>query len=365
MIDIESILSKGETQSIEFKKSLNQMREACKSLCGMLNTVEGFGRVIFGISPENEIVGLEGDLDSIQKTLVQHIKQKFEPSITISLLLEEHEKKNILILSAERARGVKYYEYDGRTYIKEGSTRRVMTIKEKEMLQRTPYIDPVYNLIIEIAPHIFDIIIFGEQYEQRIVKPWFDILRNQYRKIFKILIEFAFKDVLIQKGLDKKLIELSNSLEKIINMRLCFGCSQELEILFQSTIGKATSFKQNEIDLIPLSEDFYNNFKETILMNNNKLFVLNKRAGEMIKNYRSEEIQSEASEIGYSLLKLSFYNVQQIPNEFRLGLHDIAEKLHLLETFKFYSNQKKPIKTMEDIVNNLSTRLNALIEEFL
>ena len=58
---------------VEFKKSLSQMREGCKVLCGMLNTNAGTGMVLFGISPENDVVGIVGDLDSVQRTLVQHI----------------------------------------------------------------------------------------------------------------------------------------------------------------------------------------------------------------------------------------------------------------------------------------------------
>jgi ATP-dependent DNA helicase RecG len=62
MIDIESILKLGETQSVEFKKSMSQMKEGCKSLCGMLNTAEGSGMVIYGISPNNKIVGLRKEM---------------------------------------------------------------------------------------------------------------------------------------------------------------------------------------------------------------------------------------------------------------------------------------------------------------
>lgn len=75
-MNIEKIIQTGETQSIEFKKSLSLMKEGCKTLCGMLNTEIGNGMVLFGISPENDVVGIVGNLDSTQRTLVQHIRQK-------------------------------------------------------------------------------------------------------------------------------------------------------------------------------------------------------------------------------------------------------------------------------------------------
>ena len=34
IMDIERIIQTGETQSVEFKKSLSQMKEGCKALCG-------------------------------------------------------------------------------------------------------------------------------------------------------------------------------------------------------------------------------------------------------------------------------------------------------------------------------------------
>ena len=133
-MDIERILQTGETQSVEFKKSLSQRKEGCKVLCGMLNTEVGAGMILFGISPENEVVGIGGNLDSVQRSLVQHIQQKFDPSIKISIQIEEYEGKKILILSAKRSNDVHYYEYDGRAFIKEGSTKRCLSTQEKQSL---------------------------------------------------------------------------------------------------------------------------------------------------------------------------------------------------------------------------------------
>lgn len=133
-MNIERIIQAGETQMVEFKKSLSQMREGCKVLCGMLNTNAGTGMVLFGISPENDVVGIEGDLDSAQRTLVQHIQQKFDPSIVCSIEIKEHNGKNILVLSAKRPNDICYYEYNGRAFMREGSTSRYLSFREKKSL---------------------------------------------------------------------------------------------------------------------------------------------------------------------------------------------------------------------------------------
>jgi len=130
IMDIERILQTGETQSVEFKKSLSQKKEGCKALCGMLNTEIGAGMVFFGISPENDVVGIGGNLDSAQRTLAQHIQQKFDPSMVCSIKIEDYKDKKILVLSAKRANDVSCYEYDGRVFIKEGSTKRYLSAQE-------------------------------------------------------------------------------------------------------------------------------------------------------------------------------------------------------------------------------------------
>jgi len=105
----------------------------------MLNAEVDAGMVLFGISPENEVVGIRGNLDSAQRSLVQHIQQKFEPSIKVSIQIEEYKSKKILILSAKRSNDVCYYEYDGRAFFKEGSTTRRLSLQEKEDLNNNRF----------------------------------------------------------------------------------------------------------------------------------------------------------------------------------------------------------------------------------
>jgi len=135
-MDIQRIIQRGETQWIEFKKSLSQRKEGCRVLCGMLNTDVGSGMVLFGVSPEKNVVGIAGNLDSAQKTLAQHIRQKFAPSIVPSIEIEKQQGKNVLILSGKRPSEICYYEYDGRAFIKEGSTTRQLSYQEKQSLSR-------------------------------------------------------------------------------------------------------------------------------------------------------------------------------------------------------------------------------------
>ena len=208
-MDFGKIMQDGETQSVEFKKSLSQMKEGCKALCGMLNTDMGTGIVLFGISPENDVVGIESNLDSAQRTLAQHIQQKFEPSIVCSIEIKDHNGKNILVLSAKRSNDICYYEYGGRAFIKEGSTKRCLSIQEKESLNNSRF-DKINILKIsekELEEKLFEI------FKQKNSFIEIRFLKNIFAQIFSTLKEernnFSDKSLLID-NLNKVFIPYLN-----------------------------------------------------------------------------------------------------------------------------------------------------------
>ncbi len=135
--NINEILRQGESQTTEFKKSLSLKKKAFESLCGMINSDYAKGLVIFGISPTKDIIGIEpGNLDSAQKSLTQHIRQKFEPPLMCSIEVISVQDKFLMIISAKRSPQVPYHEYDWRAFIREGTSTRKLTLTEKENLQR-------------------------------------------------------------------------------------------------------------------------------------------------------------------------------------------------------------------------------------
>jgi len=136
-ISRDEIRNLGETQTVEFKKSLSSQKEALKALCGMINSDSATGAVLFGVSPDGSISGIEpGNLDSAQKTLAQNVQHKFDPSLICTIEVLECEGKHLMVLKADRASGVAYHEYDGRAYIREGSTARQLSYDEKQQLSK-------------------------------------------------------------------------------------------------------------------------------------------------------------------------------------------------------------------------------------
>ena len=128
--EIEEILQ--EPRLVECKTALSGERAACESLCGMLNSHLARGLVLFGVAPDRTIVGVEpGELDEAQRSLVEHVDASFDPKVPITLEILDCEGKLIVVLSADRPRTMPLVEYDGRAFIREGSTTRPLSSDER------------------------------------------------------------------------------------------------------------------------------------------------------------------------------------------------------------------------------------------
>lgn len=132
---LEKFLQKGESQTLEFKKSLNLQRKGLEALCAMVNSDLARGMVVFGIEADGTVCGVEqGNLDTAQRSLSQTIRNKFEPPLIVQIEVDELNDRKVLILSAERYRGIPYHEYDGRAWLRQGTENHRLNLAEKQQL---------------------------------------------------------------------------------------------------------------------------------------------------------------------------------------------------------------------------------------
>lgn len=121
----EEVRSLIETQGVERKQSLGLKREGLESLNAMVNADSAEGVVLFGVASDGTIVGVEpGDLDKAQRSLAQHIRAKFSPSIRFEIEAVDCDQTWVIAVRGKREPGVPLCEYDGRAYIQEGSESR-------------------------------------------------------------------------------------------------------------------------------------------------------------------------------------------------------------------------------------------------
>jgi predicted HTH transcriptional regulator len=73
-----------------------------EALCGMINSDNATGEVLFGVAPDGSICGIEpGNLDTAQITITQSLR-KFDPPVTSSIEIFECEGKTIISLKGRR-----------------------------------------------------------------------------------------------------------------------------------------------------------------------------------------------------------------------------------------------------------------------
>ena len=150
-MNLRLLLAQGEGQTTEFKKSLNRRKEALEALCAMVNADSARGVVVFGVEPDGTVCGVEqGNLDTAQRTLADAIRDGFDPCLTPELHTEELERKRLLLVTAERCRGVLLHAYDGRAWIREGSQKRQLTLSEIDRIIE-PFIPGHGNATIAAA----------------------------------------------------------------------------------------------------------------------------------------------------------------------------------------------------------------------
>lgn len=124
---LRKLILNGESESLEFKKTTGQRTEAAKTACALLNGLGGF--IIFGVSDKGELTGQQVTNKTLEDLAVE--LRRIEPPAfpEIQTIVIEDDRKVILIrVNGEQGT----YTYDGRPYLRHGSTTQIMPRGEYE-----------------------------------------------------------------------------------------------------------------------------------------------------------------------------------------------------------------------------------------
>jgi ATP-dependent DNA helicase RecG len=130
-VSITRLISKGESATLELKRSTGELREAMQALCAFANGKGG--RVIMGVKPNGELVGQQVSEQTFHEIAAQ--RDRFEPPI-------EFEVENVvvapgrsaLVLTVAGARDSVPFTFDGRAFERVGNTTRKMGQERYEAL---------------------------------------------------------------------------------------------------------------------------------------------------------------------------------------------------------------------------------------
>ena len=147
--------------------------------------------------------------------------------------------------------------------------------------------------------------------------------------------------------------------------RLTFGCGPELGKLVSAANDNLRSIKKNRIDSIKLRNDSLIHIRETIITTARKLSDLVARSHDLVELGNIEELQEDASELGYDLLQVAKYNIDDLGNSIKESLIEVGRSLHLVETITIYMDGGASVRAIEERVRQSSKDLNHIVENIL
>jgi ATP-dependent DNA helicase RecG len=123
LINFEELVQKGESATLEFKKSTALLPKIGETLCGFLNGRGG--RVFIGVSDEGKLIGQTVSDNTLRE--ISELFKKFEPPPLIEIeRIELHKNNGVIVLTAIHRGSDAPYVFAGRPYQRVGSTTSIM-----------------------------------------------------------------------------------------------------------------------------------------------------------------------------------------------------------------------------------------------
>jgi ATP-dependent DNA helicase RecG len=126
LTQLTALVAQGESETLEFKKTIGERREAMHSLCAMLN--HHGGKVLFGVDPKGKIIGQQ-IADRTIEEVAQEI-QFIEPTVFPQVdRLDVREANQVLVIAVSTGAN-RPYSYKGQAYRRVGNTSPKMSREE-------------------------------------------------------------------------------------------------------------------------------------------------------------------------------------------------------------------------------------------
>jgi len=130
LLNSEHLIRQGESEILEFKKSIGEWKEIIKTISAFANTKGGI--ILVGISSKGTASGVQIGKRTIED-LANKIKENTDPKIFPRILVRDIDGKNIILVKIEISKSKPVFAFD-RVYKRVGkSTMRVTSEEIKKM----------------------------------------------------------------------------------------------------------------------------------------------------------------------------------------------------------------------------------------
>ena len=139
-MNLKKIISQGESETVEFKKSPSESKEIIKTISAFANTKGGI--IFTGVSNSGKMLGVEIGKDTIER-LVNQITQNTDPKVHPHITVEKIDEKQIIIIKIKESSDHLVLAF-GRPYKRVGKSTLQMSKDEYERSILEKHKDKLY-----------------------------------------------------------------------------------------------------------------------------------------------------------------------------------------------------------------------------
>jgi len=332
--------------------------------------------IIIGVSDEGDLVGLDeartaDGRDLLLRRVEGICRGTVKPSITPAARFAVEKDQVVLVLIVPKGSQPIYYS-NNVPYVRHITESRPAEPHEviERVRSRIPVTevsgereDPYSAFLSCVAAIVVDVIIYGEEADQREVNPWVDMWRAQFASAAGELRELAAQDIAETRGMAGELTKLATALDRVASFKLYMGCGPEFSGRVNEVLELARRFKHERIDPLPVSQASLDVARKTVVSASRRLADVKSRMHEMVDQGRVQDLQAEASAIGYEILRISHYQIDDLLEGLSERLRAIGRRLHLIETMQLFLDGGRSVRAVCDAVQQGADELAQVATE--
>ena len=139
-MNLKKIISQGESETVEFKKSPSESKEIIRTISAFANTKGG--TIFTGVSNSGNALGVEIGNDTIER-LVNQITQNTDPKVHPHITVEKIDEKQIIVIKVKESSDHLVLAF-GRPYSRVGKSTLQMSRDEYERSILEKHKDKLY-----------------------------------------------------------------------------------------------------------------------------------------------------------------------------------------------------------------------------
>ena len=151
--EIVNLILKGESDTLEFKKSTGLMREGIETVCAFANHRGGY--LVFGVDDDDAILGQQVTDDTI-KNIANAVKLNTDPKLYPSIKKVVLESKSCILVTVEESPLKPHLAY-GRAYLRVGSTNQKLDRERYEHLLQQKFNGYGFDYLVQPEAELSDI----------------------------------------------------------------------------------------------------------------------------------------------------------------------------------------------------------------